>query len=277
MGAFENAGRFILLLSVPLALSYAETGPTRTPARSAQGVGAASSSVQASVFPRIVCGNGWDTTATLFNTDSSPVTFQQFFFGKDGKLTTFTVRSSADAQTTLTTSAVQGVLESGSSLSMGLCNSSNAVREGWSYLNYTGTAGAIDGYTTITHKALSGARSETVIPLKSSQDYSVLMPFDNTQGFRSQLTLVNPASNLAAEVRLTYRTPQGKTLFFDVVTIGADQQTTLVLPDMYPDLANKTGSVLIEGNIDRLSVSGLRYNDLDGTISALPTMHPSAQ
>jgi hypothetical protein len=61
----------------------------------------------------------------------------------------------------------------------------------------------------------------------------------------------------------------------DAVTLAPAQQLTLVLPDTYPDLANKTGSILVETETDRLSVTALRQNINYGVIAALPSMTAS--
>jgi hypothetical protein len=42
------------------------------------------------------------------------------------------------------------------------------------------------------------------------------------------------------------------------------------LPDLYPDLANQAGNIAIEANINRLSVLGLRYNEVYGAIASIP-------
>jgi hypothetical protein len=278
VGTSIKTGRIRYLIAaislvMPLALSHAQTAHLRVAGLADRTVGTPASSVQASVIPRIICGNGWETTALLFNTAAAPATFQQFFFAADGTFTAFTVSSSVNAQS-LSTSAVQGVLNPGSSLSLTFCDPTKPAQEGWSYLNYTGAPGTIGGYATIRRTALNGAFGfETVIPLSGTQDFSVFMPFDNTQGFRSQLTVVNPAMNLPAQVGLTYLDSLGKTVLIDTLTLQPGQQVTLVLPDVYPDLANKTGTISVQGNIDRLSVIGLRYNDLYGAVVALPIMN----
>jgi hypothetical protein len=105
------------------------------------------------------------------------------------------------------------------------------------------------------------------------QDFSVHMPFDNSQGFRTQVTLVNPAANMSAQVNLTYRTAQGQMMLLDSITLQPAQQMTISLPDTYPDLANKAGTVTIEGNINRLCAFGLRYNDAYGAIASVPAIN----
>lgn len=250
----------------------------RAPDRSLPGNPApnASAVVQSKVVPRILSGAAWETMVVLLNTGSASVTFQQFFFSAGGKAASYTIHAPG-AAADLTTSAMQGVLAAGSSLWLTLSDASGAVPEGWSLLTYNEGLGAVDGYAVIRHRGVSGGfDSETTVPLSGMQDYSVYMPFDNTSGFRSQLTLVNPAGNLSAQIWLSYLNPQGQVMLIDSLTLQPGQQMTLALPDTYPDLANKSGSVLVEANIDHFSVTGLRCNDADGAIAGLPAMNGSA-
>ena len=43
----------------------------------------------------------------------------------------------------------------------------------------------------------------------------------------------------------------------------------MVLPDVYPDLAKKKKIISVQGNINCLSVMGLRYNDLYGAVVSI--------
>jgi hypothetical protein len=278
----------VLLLLLPFVFMHAQTsGPIglrraitarRVLGLPSREVSASSASVviPARVFPRILSDSNFETTLVLLNTGSAPVTFQQFFFAADGKPASYTVHTQANSED-IATSALQGVLAPGSSLRLDLSDASGSVRGGWSVLTYDNGPGTVDGYAIIRRRGLSaGFNSETTVASSNMQDYSVYMPFDNTLGFRSQVTLVNPAVNLSSQVRLTYLNLQGQVLLIDSLTLLPEQQVTLVLPDTYPDLANKSGSVLVESDIDRFSVTGLRCNDAYGTIAALPTMNRSA-
>ena len=170
------------------------------------------------------------------------------------------------------------MLGPGSSLRLVLPDTGGAVRQGWSLITYEDGAGVVSGYSILRRKALDGAyHFEITVSPSSMQDYCDYMPFDNTQGFRSQLTLVNPAGNISAQVRLTYMNAQGTVMLMDSVLIPPTQQVTLTIPDTYPDLAGKTGTVLIEADTDRLAVMGMRYHETYGTIARLPTMTGSPE
>ena len=220
-------------------------------------------------IPRILVGKEWDTLVVLFNPGPAPVGFQQTFFA-DRKPVSLSIRSEALALD-LTAPAIQGVIAPGAKVTLQLGSSAGDVQEVWSLLSYGD--GALDGYTVVRRRAQGGAFSfETTLPLSGTQDVSTYIPFDNTQGFRSQLTLVNPASDVSTRVRLTYLGPAGSTLLIDSIFLAPAEQLTLALPDIYPDLANKSGTVLVESDTDRLAIVGLRQNVNYGVISALPAI-----
>jgi hypothetical protein len=224
------------------------------------------------VFPRIICGTGWSTTLVLVNAGASSVDFQLAFSAADGQPSKFAVTTQPDIGT-LTTSGLQGTLGPNSSLNLKL-TANSPLQEGWGLLSYSSGQGTIGGYAILRHSALGGAFSfETTVPLSNMQDFSLYVPFDNTLGFQTQLTIVNPASNLAAQVALIYRNPQGQIMLIDSVNLGAGQQMTIALPNEYPDLANKSGTIDLQANISVLSAMAVRYNPAYGTIAAVPGMN----
>jgi hypothetical protein len=224
------------------------------------------------VFPRIICGTGWTTTLVLVNSGASAVDFQLAFSGTDGTPSQFSIASSPDVGT-LTSSGLQGTLGPVSSLNLTL-TSGSARQEAWGLLSYSSGQGTIGGYAILRHTALGGAFNfETTVPLSSMQDFSLYVPFDNTAGFQTQLTIVNPASNLAAQVSLTYRTAAGQVMLMDSVSLAAGQQITIVLPNEYPDLANKSGTIDLQADLNVLAALAVRYNPTYGTIAAVPGMN----
>ena len=232
----------------------------------------ASSGVQHMVFPRIICGTGWSTTLVLVNSASNSVDFQLAFSGSDGQPSQFSVATQPNIGT-MTVYGLQGALGPTSTLNLTLASSSS-LEEGWGLLSYSSAQGSIGGYALIRHSALGGAFNfETTVPLSNMQDVSFYVPFDNTAGFQTELTIVNPASNLAAQVSLTYRDPQGQVMLVDSVNLGAGQQMTINLPNTYPDLANKSGTIDLEADISVMSALAVRYNPAYGTIAAVPGLN----
>lgn len=236
------------------------------------GSAATSGSSQIRSFARLLSGNGWETTIVLMDMGASPVSFRQSFLGSDGRPTQFTV----NLQTTnanLNTSALQGTIAPYGTATFTLAEDGFTLREAWSLLTFEGVPNQLAGYAIVRHQASDGTfRFEATLPLANLTDSSARMPFDNTQGFQTQITVVNPATNLPAQVQLTYFNAAGEAILLDSLTLNPGEQTTLTLPNTYPDLANQAGTISILANINCLSVSGLRVNPATGAITAVPVM-----
>jgi hypothetical protein len=203
---------------------------------------------------------------------TAPVAFRQFFMDADGKSTAVTFRADGDAQA-MTAASAGAILNPGASLKLTVSGSEQPYQESWSVISDDGVQNSLSGYAVIRRRTTPGNfHFEAATPLSTMQDFSVYMPFDNTQGFRTQLTLVNPASNLPGQVRLTYRSLTGETLLIDALVMKPGQQMSIVIPDAYPDLANKAGNVFVEANINRFSAVGIRYNERSGAIAPVPRL-----
>ena len=238
---------------------------------SAAGIPHAAEGLRNRVFARIVSGGGWDTVVVITNLGAAAVPFRQFFLGRDGKAAAFTVRVE-NGNGELTTSALQGTVGANASTRFTLGDPSGAVQEGWSVLTFDETQGQLGGYAVIQHQIPRGELTEATVPLSDMQDFSVRMPFDNTGDFRSQLTVVNPAGNLAAQVSLNYYDSQGQVILLDLLELQPGEQVTIDVPNTYPDLANRAGTVAVAANMNRLSVAGIRYGSASGAVAALPAM-----
>ena len=230
------------------------------------------SGTQIRSLPRLLSGAGWETTIVLMDLGSTPVAFHQSFLGSTGKPATFNVTLPAN-NTNLVTSSLQGMIAPSGTISFTLAGDSSSLQEGWSLLTFDGVQNQLNGYAILRHGAAAGGVSfEATLPLDNMLDTSPRMPFDNTGGFQTQLTIVNPASNLTADVQLTYFNAQGQVILLDSVALNPGEQTTLTLPNTYPDLANQAGTIAILANINCLSVTGVRFNPASGALTALPVM-----
>ncbi len=263
-------GAVALLAGLVLAPSPAVAGAEVEQAHPSRPAMAGSSYVKG--FPRLLSGNGWETTIVLMDLGTSSVSFQESFLGTNGRAASFLVTADGSA-TNLTTSSLQGTIGPNQSMSFTLrSNNSSSLQEGWSLLTFTGSQDQLGGYAVLRHA--SGASSfEVTVPLSNMQDYSVRARFDNTGGFQTQLTLLNPASNMSAQVQLAYLNSQGQAILVDSLSLKPGEQTTLSLPNTYPDLANQIGTVAVFGNLNCLSVAALRFNPSSGAIAPVPVMN----
>ena len=231
------------------------------------------SGTQITSLPRLLSGAGWETTIVLMDLGSTTVAFHQSFLDNHGKPTAFNVSLPA-TNSNVVTSALQGMIAPSGTVSFTLTGVSSSVQEGWSLLTFDGVPNQLNGYAILRHAGAAGSFGfEATLPLDNMLDSSARMPFDNTRGFQTQLTIVNPASNLTAQVQLTYFNAQGQVILLDSVSLNPGEQTTLALPNTYPDLANQAGSIAIVANINCLSVTGVRFNPTSGAVTAMPVMN----
>jgi hypothetical protein len=208
----------------------------------------------------------------LANPGSTPMVFQELFFGSDGNLARYKVQLPSN-NTSLTTSAIQGTLGPGASMAIVLPDQDGNVQEGWSLLNFDSTQGTLQGYAVIQRKTANGGiLSETALPWSQMKDFSVRLLFDNTMVFQTKLTLVNPSSGVAANVTLSYFSNSGKLILADAVSLPPGGEITISLPDTYPDLANTAGVISIAADTNCLAVGALKENAASGVIAAIPVL-----
>jgi len=240
---------------------------TRTQPRPASALG----SIQIRSLGNLVCGGGWETTIVLMDLGPTPVSFQQSFFGNDGQPASFSVRKQGDTGSVPAT-VVEGTVGPNGTVAFTLPDEGSSMQQGWSLLTFGGTLNQLSGYAILRHAAVGGSTSETTLSFSGMQDFSARVQFDNTAGFQTQLTIVNPASNLPALIRLTYFDTAGQMLLLDTITVNPGEQTSVNLPNTYPDLAGKTGSVGVLASTNVLAITGLRINPASGAISSIPVM-----
>ncbi len=240
---------------------------TRTQPRPASAFGG----VQVRSLGNLVFGGGWQTTVVLMDLGLTPVSFRQSFFGNDGQPASFSVRNQG-AAVAVPATVVEGTVAPNGTVSFTLPDESQSMQQGWSLLSFDGSPNQLSGYAILRHAAVAGTISETTVSFSGMQDFSSRLQFDNTAGFQTQLTIVNPASNLPAQVRLTYFDTQGQTLLLDTLIVNPGEQTTVNLPNTYPDLAGKAGSVAVLASTNVLSITGLKLNPASGAISSIPVM-----
>jgi hypothetical protein len=240
---------------------------TRTPPRPALAPG----TTQVRSLGNLASGGGWETTIVLMDLGPTSVSFRQSFFGNDGHPTSFGVQSDGNSGLVLA-NVVEGTVGPNGTVCFTLPDQGPSIQQGWSLLSFQATPNQLSAYAILRHAAVGGYTSETTVSFSAMQDFSARLQFDNTKGFQTQLTIVNPASNLPAQVRLTCFDTQGQMLLLDTVTVNPGQQTTVNLPDTYPDLAGKAGSLAILASTNILSITGLRINPSSGAISSVPVM-----
>lgn len=222
------------------------------------------------IFPHLAIGGGWETIMVIVNMSGKPIDFTQRFFDTSGAPMTVTFRSIPDGKIT-TTSAIAYHAVTGGSFNSLLYGDPNVLQTGWSQLEYDEKQGRIAAYADFRQRT-RGETFEALVPLSPYDDTKFFLPVDNLEGFATAMAIVNPASNVKANVSLTFNDLNGKTVFQDSIVLAPGSQTAFSIPAKYPASVGFVGTLYVQCDINRLSALGLRFNPA-GPSSTVPVMN----
>jgi hypothetical protein len=123
--------------------------------------------------------------------------------------------------------------------------------QGWAELS---TARSIGG-TAIFRQRAAGTESEAAVPLKRATTRSLLLPFDNTQGFVTGAGLVNPSATERTVVSALFRDENGGLITNGSIDLPPRGQVPFSLLADFPALANRRG--VAEFSSPNLEIAGL--------------------
>jgi hypothetical protein len=222
------------------------------------------------IFPHLAIGGGWETVMVIVNMSGKPIDFTQRFFDPNGAPMAVTFKSIPEGKIT-TTSAIAYHSAANGSFNSLMSGDPNVLQTGWSQLQYDETQGRLAAYAMFRQRNRGGTY-EALVPLSPYDDTKFFVPVDNLEGFATAIALVNPASNLKANVSLTFYDLNGKVAFQDSITLAPGAQVAFSIPGKYPGLASFVGTLYVQSDITRLSALGLRFNPV-GPFSTVPIMN----
>jgi hypothetical protein len=223
------------------------------------------------VFPHFATGGGWETTFVLVNMTATRVAFVQGFFDQSGKPMEVSYRSIPGGETT-TANNVQGTLNPGASFNIVLFDSGTPLKVGWSAIAYDTTFARIGGHAIFRNRVAGRADFEAVVPLSAYDDTTFFLPFDNLQDFVTSMAILNPTSNLSTRVALTFLDTNAEVIATDVITLEPGQQTAFSLPEKYPAVRGRIGTLFVQSEFNRLSALGFRFNP-QGAFTTIPILN----
>lgn len=220
------------------------------------------------VIGHLADGEGWTTTITLVNLDSTDAPFQLSFLGNNGQDLSLPFQGQGN-QTTLT-----GTIPFRGTLTFQTTGTSAPVQEGWGYISSNQLIG---GMAVFSFHRSGFPDFEAVVPFTSYLDLQQVMAFDERNGFRTGMALANfLASSLP--VTMQFVDENGVGLFSDTVNLPAGGHTSFLLTDRYPQLADKRGTIQFfaqNGALQGLTVVGLRVNPQGPITTIFPMRAPS--
>ena len=224
-------------------------------------------------FPQIAYGGGWQTTFTLLNrSDAFLAHVTLHFFADDGSPLNAPIQDVGTA-TSYTFSIVPGGLQS-----VVLASSNPNSSQGWASMDVTG--GTVGGQASFRLLLPNKSISEAVVPLSSSGSVLcvvpspaasvIVIPFDNTSGtYVTSLALANTTTGFLSSP-VEFVDQQNHLLVADTLVLTSRQHVAFVIPDIYPALAGKKGTLRIHQTPETLSVLGLLSNSTNSITTIIP-------
>jgi hypothetical protein len=163
------------------------------------------------LFSHVVGGNGWTSALTLENTSSSTVTLNVIFRADDGTAVSLPLKIISQGTSRYTTaSSVTTSVNPNATLRVETANQyGDTMISGWADVQGTGP---INGYGIFRYySAGSGTTSEGTLPMQTAFPAKLIMPYDNTSGFRAAGALVN-LSTATATISATLFDDKGNQL-----------------------------------------------------------------
>jgi hypothetical protein len=246
-----------VLLSTAPAPSSAEEAASRNDARIDN----------ARILPFFASGGGWESTITLNNIFEARIAYTLRFRGINGQPAPVTFR--APDGRTVVADTVQGQLGDDSSTSYILVDA-GPLQTGWAVLEYDGES-RIGGMLTFRQRVAGRPDFESSVVLARDDENRVYVPFDNTLSYSTTLAITNPSATDNTDLRLRFWDPSGSEIITRDIRLSAGTTIAFSVPERYPELAERSGQLRIEGSGTRLSTIALRFNP-SGAFSTVPVI-----
>ena len=217
----------------------------------------------------IAAGGDWLTTISLINTSSAAVTVRLLFYGDNGSALSLPLSvTQAGATQTVTASTLDRVINPNTTLIVDAGSQSSPLVTGWADVLSTG---AVSGFAIFRTKCPTCTASEGTVPLRTSFQSSLIVPFDNKASFITGAALAN-LSTTQTNATATIWDENGAQLTGPAVTVPASGHTSFAVSTTLPNTAGKRGYVQFQnpsgGSLDGL---GLRFSPF-GTFTSVPTI-----
>ena len=146
------------------------------------------------------------------------------------------------------------------------------LQTGWSSISYDTANARIGGYAIFRSRVTNRTDFEALVPLSGYDDTAFYLPFDNLEGFVTSMAILNPASNISNRVSLSFLDSSGSVILNDTIMLAPGQQMGFSLPQRYPTIAGRVGSVYVQSDTTMLSALGFRFNP-QGAFATIPIMN----
>jgi len=184
------------------------------------------------VLSQFADGGGWRTTILFANPTDRDVLVQTLVYGEDGQ----------ELDPALRFSRTMRAKETATFVSPGTAQD---VRVGWVSVS---AGGDVSLTGIFTYRVPNQPDFDAAVPARVPT-YSLLAPYDNTNGFVTGVALVNPR-NQRVNLVFTFRDENGVPLLTRTIVLNPQGHLNYVLREQFPAVADTKGSVEVTGRAD---------------------------
>lgn len=189
------------------------------------------------ILPYLYDGAGWSTTFVFTNLDNHPIDLRLQFTADDGSNLQLPVQGIG------ATSNIDIPIQTGGTASLTTADVDSVRTSGYAFANASNGTDRFAGYAIVRQQSSGLPDLEFSMPLAPIDENQFVLPFDNTNGFTTFVSLVNSSTQNVANVNVTLQDQNGNVLATDQLQIGPLGRLTFNLTDRYPQAGNTVASV----------------------------------
>lgn len=218
------------------------------------------------VIPQFVVGGGWSTAVTLVNMSENAASFPVEFFTDAGQPLRVPIETLGNV------TGVQITLPSKQTMTFSTGDGGANLLQGWALADFP-TGQRIGGFAVFRQRSPGRPDFEAVVPIASQFENHSFLLFDNTGGFSTGISLVNPSRFTIATVTVNIRDENGNRLLLDQFTIPFRSKQVFSMTDRWKESAGKRGSVELTSTPGDFTALGLRFHPA-GAFTSFHSLEP---
>lgn len=197
----------------------------------------------------VVDANNFATQFMIVNLDTAPVSFQFRFWDDNGGALKFPIQEGAAGE-------LAGLLAPGGIAVAQSAGNSSPLVQGSAEI---ASNGRISVLANLYRASGPGGTDAEASAQAAPSAASVMLPFDNTQGYATGVAVTNTNATQTIQVTVTV-TPEGGSTTTNSFVLPPHGHTAFVLAANYPSAAGARGSVRFSTAFADLAVTGLRFS-----------------
>jgi hypothetical protein len=233
---------------------------------------------EAGVCAHIALNGGWSTTLTVANLDLSPILVTVNLWGDTGgALDESLIFPQAGGGPGVTSNVVTRSLDVGGSLVIEVDgDTALGTIDGWAEVASTGHVGA---FAIFRQRVTGRPDAEGTAALDAHTQTTLVVPFDNTNGYTTSMAIVNGANLQPTTLSVSTLDENGVAITppQSIAPLPANGHTSFAIPTMFPATAGRRGVLEFKSTSGtNITALGFRFNPTFN-FTSVPVMYPPVQ